>query len=110
VTLNTLPAWLALKERLRSEVSAEEWDLWVRPMLLLKVLPVDGERKHFLATLPPNSRIQSAALNRLPLLRELLAPAGLNVSLTRYPDEYEILEAKKRSGVDMAPQPWKRDS
>ena len=110
VTLNTLPAWLALKERLRSEVSSEEWDLWVRPMLLLKVLPVDAERKHLLAALPPSSRIQAAALKQLSMMKELLAPAGLNISLTRYPDEYEITEAKKRYDVNMAPQPWKRDS
>ena len=109
VTLNTLPAFLALKEELRGEMSAEEWDLWVRPMLLLKVMPVDGERKHFLAALPPNSRIQSAALTRLPMMRELLAPAGLNISLTRYPDEWEISEAKKRYDVDMAPKPWTRE-
>ena len=28
------------------------------------------------------------------MMQELLAPAGLNISLTRYPDEYEIREAK----------------
>jgi hypothetical protein len=110
VTLNALPPFLALKEQLRGEMSSEEWGLWVRPMLLLKVMPVDGERKHFLAALPPNSRIQNAALKRVPMMRELLAPAGLNISLTNYPDEYEISEAKKRYDIDMAPQPWTRES
>src|SRR5271157_1179202 len=27
--LNALPAWLALKEQLRTSISSEEWDLWV---------------------------------------------------------------------------------
>ena len=105
-----LPAFLAFKEKLRCMLTTEEWDRWVRPMLLLKVLPADGEQKHFLAALPPNSQIQSAAIKRLPMMRELLAPAGLNISLTRYPDEWEISEAKKRYDVDMAPKPWTRES
>ena len=105
--LNSLPAWLAVKEQLRSELSPEEWDLWVRPMLLLKTL---GAGNHILAALPPNGRIIQQAQNRLPLMRELLAPAGLNISLTRYPDEWEISEAQRRYGIDIAPKPWSRGS
>jgi hypothetical protein len=108
--LNLMPTWDAFKEQLRSELSSEEWDLWVRPMQLLKTMPASSDQKHILAALPPNGRIQSAAIKRLPMMRELLAPAGLNISLTRYPDEYEIQEAKKRYDVDMAPKPWKRES
>jgi hypothetical protein len=108
--LNTMPAWLAFKEQLRSEVSEQEWNLWVRPMFLLKTMPADGDQKHMLAALPGNGRIQNAALKRLPMMRELLAPAGLNISLTRYPDEYEIGEAKRRYKVDIAPKPWIRES
>jgi hypothetical protein len=82
----------------------------VRPMYLLKTMPASANQTHLLAAIPANSRIQSAAVSRLPMMRELLAPAGLNISLTRYPDEYEIQEAKKRYDIDVAPQPWKRDS
>lgn len=108
--LNALPAWLALKEHLRTELSAEEFNLWVRPMFLLRAMPAGSDQKHLLAALPPSSRIQCAAQERLPMMRELLAPAGLNVSLTRYPDEWDISEAKKRHDVDLAPRPWRRDS
>ena len=108
--LNSLPAWRAFKEQLRSEISDAEWNLWVRPMLLLKTMSASADQKHLLAALPPNSQIQSAAINRLPMMRELLAPGGMNISLTRYPDEWEIEEAKKRYDVDMAPKPWTRET
>ncbi len=108
--LNSIPEWLAFKEQLRSEFSEEEWNLWVRPMLLLRRIPVSRDQIHILAALPANNRIHSAAVNRLPLMRELLAPAGLNISLKHYPDEWEIQEAKKRYDVDMAPKPWTRES
>lgn len=108
--LNSLPSWLAFKEQLRSEVKSEEWDLWVRPMFLLKAMPDSADQTHLLAAIPPNNRIQSAAVKRLPMMRELLAPVGLNISLTVYPDEWEIQEAKKRYGVDVAPKPWTRPS
>ncbi len=107
--LNSMPAWLSFKEQLRSELSDEEWDLWVRPMFLLKAMPASAHQKHLLAAIPPNGRIQNAAMKRLPMMRELLAPAGLNISLTHYPDEWEKQEAKKRYGVDMAPKPWTRE-
>lgn len=109
--LNSLPAFLAFKEQLRTELSEDEWNLWVRPMFLLKAMPLskDTDQKHLLAAIPLNGRIQSAALKRLPMMRELLAPVGLNISLTRYPDEWEINEAEKRFGIDMAPKPWTRE-
>lgn len=108
--LNSMPAWLAFKEQLRSELSEEEWDLWVRPMFLLRAMPASANQKHLLAAIPPNGRIQDAAQNHLPMMRELLAPAGLNISLTLYPDEWQISEAKKRFGMDLAPKPWTRES
>ncbi len=106
--LNAMPAWGAFKEQLQTELPAEEFNLWARPMMLLKVMPVDAERKHLLAAIPPNGRIRSAAQERLPMMRELLAPVGMNISLTLYPDEWEIQEAKNRYGIDMAPKPWTR--
>jgi hypothetical protein len=106
--LNSMPAWLSFKEQLRAELSPEEWNLWVRPMFLLRVLPANADQKHLLAAIPPNGRIQNAAIKRLPMLRELLEPVGFNISLTRYPDEWEIQEAEKRYGLDIAPKPWAR--
>jgi hypothetical protein len=108
--LNALPAWLSFKEQLRAELPDKEWDLWVRPMFLLRAMPASANQKHLLAAIPANGRIQGAATNRLTMMRELLAPAGLNISLTHYPDEWGIQEAKKRYGVDMAPKPWTRKS
>jgi hypothetical protein len=105
-TLNSLPAWLALKEALRKELSDEEWNLWVRPMCLLRAMST-GNGKHLLAALPPVSRILDAAQARLPLLRELLAPSSLSISLTGYPDEWEIEQCKSRYGIDMSPRPWR---
>ncbi len=108
--LNAMPAWLSFKEQLRAELSDEESDLWVRPMLLLKAMPIGADQKHLLAAIPANRRIQGAAMKRLPMMRELLAAGGLNISLTKYPDEWEVLEAKKRYGIDVAPKPWTRES
>jgi hypothetical protein len=107
--LNSLPAWLAFKEQLREELPAEEYALWAEPLKLLKAMSSGIDKKHLLAAIPRNARIQSAACKRLPMMRELLAPAGLNISLTRYPDEWEIAEANKRYGIDMATRPWTRD-
>lgn len=78
--LNALPSWLAFKEHLRTELSAEEFDLWVRPMFLLRMMGGSTD-KQFLATLPRNGRIQTAAVKRLPMMREMLAPAGVGISL-----------------------------
>ena len=108
--LNSMPAWIAFKEQLRCELSDEEWNLWVRPMFLLRTMAASDEQKHLLAAVPPNGRIQSAAMKRLPMMRELLAPGGFNISLTPYPDEYQIQEVKKRFGIDIAPKPWTRNA
>jgi hypothetical protein len=99
-----------LQEQLRSELSEKEWNLWVRPMYLLRAIPLSTDQKHLLAALPANGWIQSTAIKRLSIMRELLAPAGLNVSLTRYPDEWDIQEANARYGKDLAPKPWARES
>jgi hypothetical protein len=68
--LNALPAWLSFKEQLRTELPDEEWDLWVRPMFLLRAMPASANQKHLLAAIPANGRIQSAATNRLTMMRE----------------------------------------
>ena len=99
--------WSPFKRQLQAKLSSEEWQLWVRPMYLLKAIRANSNQVHLLATIPPNGRIISAACARLALMRELLAPS-FNISLTTYPDEYQIGEARKRYGVDMAPKPWAR--
>jgi hypothetical protein len=108
--MNSLPAWLALKEQLRNELSEEEWGLWVRPMLLLKVMAPNTNDKTLLAALPSNSQIQAAAKQYLPAMCELLEPSGFSIRLTTYPSEWEIEESRKRYGSDMAPKPWTRES
>ncbi|HKH99701.1 MAG TPA: hypothetical protein VJ999_11385 [Candidatus Sulfotelmatobacter sp.] len=107
--LNLLPTFDAFKEQLRGELPAEEWDLWVRPMKLERPLSVGNNQKHFLAALPPNTRIQSAALKRLPMMRELLGAAGLSISIKTYAHESEIQEAKERYGIDVIPKAWRRE-
>lgn len=106
-TLQKTPAWLAFKEQLRNELSAEEWDLWVRPMYLQKAIPLGAGQSQLLAAVPRNGRIVTAALNRLPLMRELLKPAGVNISLTHY--DREISEARRRYDKHLAPKPWTRE-
>ncbi len=90
--------WPSFKRRLEAKFPGEEW---IRPLFLLRALRAGPTQVHLLATLPANSRIISAALSRLPVLREMLAPS-FNISLTKYPDEYEIAEAQRRFGIDMA--------
>jgi hypothetical protein len=99
----TRTLWFPFKRQLRTKLSAEEWNLFVRPMYLLKAIQANSNQVHLLATVPPNGRIISAACNRLPLMRQLLAPS-FNISLTVYPDEYQISEARKRYGIDMRPK------
>jgi hypothetical protein len=103
----TKTLWPSFKGRLQGKLPAEEWELWPSRMYLLKAIRASSAQVHLLATLPPNGRMISAALKRLPMMRELLSPS-FNISLTTYPDEYAIGEALRRYGVDMAPRPWAR--
>jgi hypothetical protein len=103
----TRSLWPSFKRQLQMKLPAEEADLWVSPMYLLKAIRASSSQVHLLATLPANGPMISAALNRLQMMRELLSPS-FNISLTTYPDEYAIAEASKRYGVDMAPKSWAR--
>jgi hypothetical protein len=97
----TSKLWFPFKRRLRAHLPAEEWELWIRPMYLLKAIRANTKQVHLLATIPPNDRIISAVCNRLPLMRKLLAP-NFNISLTTYPDEWQISEARRRYGTPFA--------
>lgn len=88
-----LKAWLGLKDEMRNHLSAEEWDLWVRPALLHRVIwggnNCDGIDTLLIA-LPANGRIMHAAVERRPLLRRLAGERGYSLGMTTYPDDYEL--------------------
>lgn len=77
-----LKKWLWCKEELRRHLSAEEWDLWVRPARLLALMANEA----YLIAVPPAHRIMTIAKQRQPLLSQLL---GAQACLTPYPDEYQ---------------------
>ncbi|SRR5579872_361358 len=86
-TSGALTDWLAIKTQLQTEIPADEWNLWVRPTYLLKVMA----GSQMLLALPPDGRIIEAARSRQELLRGLLKSRGYQgFSLTRYPDDYEL--------------------
>jgi len=80
-----LRVWLALKEWLRNELSSEEWNLWVRPTRLLKVM----DQRFLLLAMPPSSAIIRAASERKQMLRAKLAEHGYFFGFTKYPDDSE---------------------
>lgn len=81
----TPQTWIAMKEMLRAEMSAAEWNLWVRPARFLMAMAVDT----ICVAVPPSSHIMAAATARAPLLRELRDRVGIGVVLTKYPDSWE---------------------
>lgn len=88
-----LKFWLAFKSELKSELSEEDWSLWLRPLYFLKELG----SKHLLLALPANNRILQAYKAREPWLRNKLGPLGYCCSATRYPDEYELDKAAEQN-------------
>src|SRR5215470_4575474 len=97
--------WPSFKRRLLAEHPDEEF--WIRPFYLFRSMRASTRQVQLLAALPRNGRIISAAVARLPRMREILAPF-FSISLTKYPDHWEIEEIKKRFGLDFAPRPWAR--
>jgi hypothetical protein len=90
-----LQVWLALKGELRGRMGQPEWKLWVRPAYLLRTMA-----STLLIALPANGRIIEAARSRLPLMREMAERRGYQVVLTRYPDDWERNECRKRFGKE----------
>ena len=56
--------WISIKQTLKNKLSIEEWNLWVRPARLLKVL----SGSCMLIAIPPNNRIVLAAKARQDML------------------------------------------
>jgi hypothetical protein len=92
--------WLSIKEKLKTKLPSEEWDLWVRPARLLKI--VSGSC--LLIAVPPNRRIMQAAKARAKLLNELARSLGAGyheLGITKYPDDYQLERA-----AEMYPEQW----
>jgi hypothetical protein len=81
-----LQFWRDFKFQLQKQLPAEEWGLWVRPLLFLKELGSG----HLLLALPPVTRIMEAYKAREPWLRAQLGPLGWNCSATKYPEAPEL--------------------
>ena len=83
-TAAALKVWCAIKAELHEQLDEQEWQLWVRPAYLLKVMSDNS----LLIALPPNNRITQAARASLPVLRAMAQRHGYGgVNLTRYPDQ-----------------------
>lgn len=91
--------WFPFKRRLLATWPSEGF--WIKPLYLHRAMPIDSGRTQLLAALPPNSRIQAAACQRLEEMRGMLAP-NFCISLTRYADAYDIAEAKRRHGIEFS--------
>lgn len=80
-----LRAWLEVKHQLQGQLQADEWAKWVRPAMLLKLMP----GKLFLIALPNNSAIVMLARSRRRLLHEYASLYGFGIAgFTGYPDEF----------------------
>lgn len=82
---SALRVWLKVKEQLRTDLSEDEWNLWVRPTYLLKAL----DHRFLLLAMPPNAVIMRASNERKSLLRALLSQHGYSFGFTKYPDDWE---------------------
>jgi hypothetical protein len=82
-----LKSWLAAKRQLQATLPTSEFDLWVRPMYLLRVL----SNEVMLLALPPSTRVVSAARSYKHTLTELVQRYGFKgVAFTKYPDNCDI--------------------
>jgi hypothetical protein len=88
---------LAIKEKLKQTLSDKEWNLWVRPARLLRVM----DRNCFLVAVPPNGAIMAAAAPRKQLLHDHAAAHGYRAVLTPYPDDWQKAQVKDKFGIEM---------
>jgi hypothetical protein len=65
-------------------------------------MPIDDKHTHLIAALPPSGHLQAAAHEHLSQMRDMVAPYFC-ISLTRYAEDYDIQEAKRRYGIDLRP-------
>jgi hypothetical protein len=93
-----LKVWLTVKEQLRTELPADEWQLWVRPTYLLRVMG-----HHLLLVMPPNNAIIEAACKRKPTLKAKLAEYGFTFGFAKYPDDWQRDQLESQ-GWEMPPK------
>jgi hypothetical protein len=93
--------WPSFKRRLQARFPGE--GNWIRSMYLLRCLRANEKQIHLLASVPANGRIIREALDRLPVMREMLAP-NFCISLTVAPDEWHVSEARRRFGIELLPR------
>ncbi len=84
--------WLVIKKQLQARLPENEYDLWARPMYLAACSDhgTASSKKCMRLALPPNNRIIRAAIAREQLLGDLAEKAGYEVSVGKYPDQYEL--------------------
>jgi hypothetical protein len=93
-----MKVWIAIKTELQEYLSEEEWQRWVRPALLTKLM---GD-KVYLVGFPPNGRIIEAAERQKPLVQKLARNHGLQgIVFSRYPDEFELNKIR-----ELYPEQW----
>jgi len=91
--------WLKVKEQLKTELSEDEWNLWVRPTYLLKAM----DHKFLLLAMPANGAIMRASNERKSLLRALFSRHGYSFGFTKYPDDWERGQLE-RLGWELPPK------
>lgn len=87
--------WIEVKERLRSEMDARDFNHFVRPMFLLTVFSSNA----MLFSLPPNRRISERARSFAkhgPLLGYLQAQGFDLAGFTTYPNDEELIAMSER--------------
>jgi Helix-turn-helix domain len=85
-------AWIELKERLRKEMPESEWNLWVKPARLERVMSGDC----LLVALPPNRRIIEAARKHKELVHRISRELGYDLAGFKcYADDWEREELAK---------------
>jgi hypothetical protein len=94
-----LRAWMKVQEQLRAELPAHEWNLWVRPTYLLRIM----DHHHLLLVMPPNNAIIEAANKHKPTLRAKLANYGYSFGFATYPDDWQRDRLEKQ-GWELPPK------
>jgi hypothetical protein len=85
--------WAAVKLELQKQLEPADYNLWVKPAYLLKLMGGG-----ILVALPANGRVIDAAKANQDLWTKAAAKQGFaGVSFTRYPDEHELQRLKKEN-------------
>lgn len=95
-----LALWLSIKGALRGRLTAEEWDLWVRPARLLWSIP-GKYGAHLVVAVPPAGKVVDAMVAGKLLAHEVACQFNRRLLWTRYPDDWQTEQLKKRFGRDL---------